>query len=79
MPRGPHLRKPRTATHRKVNKMLAATGRICQKDPDECPYPWSNICKEDPFRCRKEFWKHLQCARKVNKLVKYECEKIINQ
>lgn len=68
------VRKPRTATHRKVNQFLE-TGSKCHlfdgfnKDGvpiTECFYPWWRECTGDPFQCKKQYYKHLQCTKTQN-------------
>ena len=65
------VRKPRTATHRKINQFLE-TGSKCYlfdgfdksgTPITECFYPWWRECTGDPFQCKKQYYKHLQCTK----------------
>lgn len=57
--------KPRTATHRKVNQLLAKKGNVCKYwdgGHPECLLPWGKPnggCNGNPFICKKLYLKYL--------------------
>lgn len=68
------IRKQRTATHRKVNQFLKTSSKCHLFDGfdksgvpiTECFYPWWRECTGDPFQCKKQYYKHLQCTKTQN-------------
>lgn len=63
------IRKPRTATYRKVNSLLEEFGNICEwwdGGYPECFFPWSEKCEGNPFVCKKLYMHHIASAKKPN-------------
>lgn len=63
-------RKPRTATHRRVNKKLAQFGKFCEwwdGGYPECFLPWGHPnesgCHGNPFNCKKLYLKYLASVK----------------
>lgn len=75
-------RKPRTAIHRIVNKLLARFGKKCEWWDDGCPecvLPFcgknDDCCQGNPFICKKLYLRYLASAKKVDKRVIDEFER----
>ena len=73
--------KPRTATHRKVNKRLESMGPECEwwdGSYSECDLPWcgkeKNECQGNPFVCKKLLYRYLARSKKISKIVRYYLE-----
>ena len=78
--------KPRTASNRKVNKLISETGKHPIKcvwwdgGYPECDLPWcgkeGHQCQGNPFVCKKLLYRYIGGANNISRVVKTYIEQI---